>query len=392
MSSNIPKHMTMRSQALCMAACLAILAIAAYFDTAPELTLDVIYLIPIGVAGWFAGLWPGIFVSLAAGVGWGLAYHYSGYRAAHPEQFWWNAGMLEGFFLTVGILFAKLKDARRRLLENKLELEASNEKLREAIERLHVLDRQKDQFLAVCSHDIRSPLCGILAGCELLIQEIRGPLQQAQREIVERNVKSSREIIALTSDLLDLARIEAGQEMLKSERLELISVLKESVELFKQMLNSRVHFEIQQDCALIEIEGDRLKLRRIFNNLISNAAKYSTEHGTVKITVRTDTQQAIVSIADSGPGIAPENLSKVFDRFSSLATLKQTRDEGTGLGMSITQGLVELHAGKIEVASELGRGTTFTVRLPRIKSTKTITTTVNRAELAESLMLSNPAL
>ena len=352
-----------------MTICMALVVVIGYLDsmTPVELTLDILYLIPISIAAWNAGKWPGVAVACAAAATWCVSQHLSGYRQNFPTIFWWNAFMLQVFFLLTSILISKLRTFQKKLISQKTDLEAALLQLHEANDKLHQLDLQKDEFLAVCSHDIRGPLCGSIAGAQILLKQVHGPLNPKQLVIVERNLKIAREVLKLTSELLDLARIDAGKEALNIERFNLAHVIAESVDSHGGWDTNRpVNFEIHPESGDFEIAADRLKVLRICNNLISNAVKYSPANGVVKIVIHRLSGEIEFAVSDTGPGIPKENLEKLFDRFSSLARTKKTRDEGTGLGLSISCELVKLHGGKINVGSEVGCGTTFYVTLPLV--------------------------
>jgi len=237
--------------------------------------------------------------------------------------------------------------------------------IEESNNRLQDLDRRKDEFLAICSHDIRSPLTGVYAGGQLLLKEKIGPLNETQRGIIERNRIAVKTIMDLTSELLDLARIDAGQEALNLERFDLSDVIDESIAAHHSQAEARnITLEIQRPDAKCKIEADRLKILRVCNNLISNAIKHAPQKSAVTVTVCAGPEQARFTVADRGPGIDAEGIKLLFDRFTSLSSSKKTREEGTGLGLSIVRGLIVLHGGTIEVASAIGTGTSFTVTLP----------------------------
>lgn len=330
-----------------------------YVDTTrnAELTPDILYFIPVIVASWYAGLWPGIFAAILAAASCLVSRHFSGYRQSFPAVFWWNAVTVQVFLLVTSILIAKLRAAHERLLRQKLEIEAANEKLR-------AMDRQKDEFLAICGHDIRGPLAGIIASKQLLLMEIHGPLNAAQRAIVERNLRNARGIVKLTGDLLDMARIEAGQEALNIERVNLLDIVNECIASQSSRGGGSVRCDVQAGPGNLELDADRMKLARICNNLLSNAIKHSPADGVVRIKIERSTDRIAISVADDGPGIATENVKGLFDKFSGLSRHAQTREEGTGLGLSITRGLVSLHGGTIDVVSQPGHGATFTVTIP----------------------------
>ena len=354
---------------VCLTLCTVLMLVIGYLDsiTPAELNLDILYLIPIALVAWSAGRWPGLAMAFLATAVWCVAQELSGYRQAFREIYWWNASMLQGVFLLTSILISGLRTARTRLIQQRTELEMALVKLSEANDRLRQLDLQKDEFLAVCSHDIRSPLCGNISGAQILLKQLHGPLNPRQCEIVERNLRISREILTLTDELLDLARIDAGKEALNLERFNLSDVIAESVDAHGGWDTKHpINFEIQPEHGNFEIAADRLKVLRICNNLISNAVKYSPVNGVVRIVIHRRDDRIEFAVSDAGPGIPRESFDSLFSRFTNMARTKKTREDGTGLGLAITYELVKLHGGTINVGSEIGVGTTFYVTLPLI--------------------------
>jgi len=271
------------------------------------------------------------------------------------------AGLL--VFLSLRIV---IRRADRTLREQRAEIERINAQLEERNKFLEEYDQRKDEFLSICSHDLRSPLTGVLAGCQLLLKERKGTLNPVQREIVEQSAKNAAAVVRLTEGLLDMARIEAGQEGLSLERFDPAEVVKESLHAHEEQAHSRgVRFELHAPAGAVTLQADRLKVLRVCNNLISNATKHS-QHGAVCVRVEPKGSEVLIVVSDCGMGITPEAMALLFDRFSSLARHKRSRSEGTGLGLCITRALVELHGGRIDVTSEEGKGATFTVTLPLV--------------------------
>ena len=272
-----------------------------------------------------------------------------------------------GAFGVFMILWLIIRRADQLICAQRGEIELANKQLEENNDLLRKLNFQKDEFLAICSHDIRSPLASVSAGCQLLLNERRGSLNEDQRQIVERSARSIKTIVNLTNSLLDLARIEAGQETLDLEYLNFLGVIEESIADQRPEAEKRrvvikmVAHSVQND---FEIEADRLKLLRVCNNLISNAVKHSPPDSVVIIQAERAGNAICIAVTDHGPGIAPEDLKGLFDRFCLLAKHRRTREEGTGLGLSITRALVALHGGRIDVAATPGKGATFKVTFP----------------------------
>ncbi|MCY3024213.1 MAG: HAMP domain-containing sensor histidine kinase [Planctomycetota bacterium] len=265
-----------------------------------------------------------------------------------------------------------IRRADRIMRQQRSEIERINKELEQRNKYLEAYDKRKDEFLSICSHDVRSPLMSIVAGCQVLLKGRKGPLNDVQREIIEHSVANAQAVIRLTEALLDLARIEAGQEALNLDHFDPVQVIRESLAAHQAQVESQgVAFDLQAPAHPVTLKADRLKILRVCNNLVSNAAKHS-RHGVIRIRVETGNCTASgagvlrIAVTDCGQGIKPEDMERLFDRFSTLSRRKRTRMEGTGLGLSITRALVELHGGTIEVASQEGKGATFTVTLPLV--------------------------
>jgi signal transduction histidine kinase len=165
----------------------------------------------------------------------------------------------------------------------------------------------------------------------------------------------------LTDSLLQLARLDAGQEMLRYEMTNLTALTQEGVRLIQPLAASR-RLAIHCDLALVEISADADRIKQVITNLLTNAVRYNRDNGEIHIAVRMESGQALLSVADTGQGIAPVDLPHVFERFYRADKSRSTG--GSGLGLSICQAIVRAHRGTLEVKSELAQGTTFTLRLP----------------------------
>jgi signal transduction histidine kinase len=231
-------------------------------------------------------------------------------------------------------------------------------------ETLEEQDRRKDEFLAVCSHDVRSPLTSVMAGTKVLLSERKAPLTPLQREILEENQKSLKTVLDLVNTLLDMARLEASAEELHEEEVDLKQTIQDATMLLRGLMEAhKAEINLHMPETPVVVKGDRLKIIRMVCNIASNAIKHSNGKPVlIKLEQKDNTVE--ISIADRGPGISREHLDQIFDKFSALARKKKTRDEGTGLGLSIVERLVKLHGGSVRVESELGAGTTFHLNLP----------------------------
>jgi signal transduction histidine kinase len=270
---------------------------------------------------------------------------------------------LASAFVFLALWFV-IRKADHIIKSQQQQIAEANRQLADHNRQLEVLNARKDEFLAICSHDLRSPLTSISLGCSILLKERTGPLAESQRDILMRSKRSVETMVTLIDRLLDVARIESGTETVELESCDLVKTIEESMALHAAQAQERgVAFELKLAGTELPVIADRVKLLRICNNLLSNAVKHSPP-GTVRIEASADASSVQFSVIDQGPGLSREEQATLFDRFSALARRKKTRASGTGLGLFITRALVEMHGGKIDVESKPGHGATFRVTLP----------------------------
>jgi signal transduction histidine kinase len=223
----------------------------------------------------------------------------------------------------------------------------------------------KTRFLAHMSHELRTPLNAILGFSELLEQELAGPLTEQQREFVGHVLTGGRHLLRLITDILDLSKIEAGKLELELERVAFETLATGVGEILYQLAGERgVQLTLDIPAQLPELTADPVRLKQILYNLLSNGIKFTSLGGHVALRTEVVDDEFVIRIADTGSGIAPEDLPKLFNEFEQATSDSHAKARGTGLGLALTRRLVELHGGTIEVDSELGCGSTFCVRLP----------------------------
>jgi signal transduction histidine kinase len=235
------------------------------------------------------------------------------------------------------------------------------ERAREAAE---AASRAKSMFLANMSHELRTPLNAVIGLADLLLVG-RDPITARQREYLESILASGRHLLDLVNDVLDLAKVEAGKHALELEPVAARDAIVEAVAALEPLALQR-GVALTNDVAADAppVRADRRSLRQILYNLISNALKFTDRDGRVQVSAVARDGHVAIAVADTGIGIAPEQLPRLYRAFEQLDLPTGERPEGTGLGLALTKRLVELHGGTIHVTSRLGEGTTFTVRMP----------------------------
>ncbi|MDE2180368.1 MAG: GAF domain-containing protein [candidate division NC10 bacterium] len=235
--------------------------------------------------------------------------------------------------------------------------------------RLEEASRVKALFIANMSHELRTPLNSVIGFAELLRDGVYGVLNEKQRRYTGHIHESGKHLLALISDILDLSKVEAGKIELHPELLLVADALEASVALLHdQAAKKSLALELQIEEGLPQIMADPVRLKQILFNLLSNAVKFTPDGGRVTVTAKTAPGEFVdIAVADTGLGIKPEDLPRLFQEFVRLDTAIAQHAEGTGLGLALTKRLVELHGGTIAAVSEgEGRGSTFTVRLPLV--------------------------
>jgi signal transduction histidine kinase len=231
---------------------------------------------------------------------------------------------------------------------------------------LEIASQLKSQFLANMSHEFRTPLNAILGYTHMLLHGVTGAVSDAQRKSLTRIDSNSRHLLALINDILDITRIEAGRMPLNVTTFHIPQLVEEVMsELEPIIRRSNLTVCASMPRALPAFKSDRQKVKQIVLNLLSNALKF-TPAGTVTIRASYDSRQKMVAIAveDSGVGIAREDQAKVFEDFRQLDSSPARGYGGTGLGLSICRRLSQMLGGTIELQSESGKGSTFTLQLP----------------------------
>jgi len=269
------------------------------------------------------------------------------------------------------ILLAIEDITERREIEKGLE--KTHKELQDLAVELKRTTRAKSEFLANMSHELRTPLNSINGFSEILYDETFGPLNGVQKEYVNFVLTSGKHLLLLINQILDMSKVEAGKMQLTLSDLPLKSILNEISLLVADMVSKKklqILLEIAED--LPNIEADELRVKEILYNLLSNAVKFTPEGGKIGMRAKQTDSEIEIVVWDTGVGIAPENMEKIFEGFFRVDTPYSRITEGTGLGLPIAKKLVELHGGNFSVLSEgLGKGTQVRFSLP-IRSKKAV--------------------
>ena len=262
----------------------------------------------------------------------------------------------------LGAVAAQLAMAveRQRLLAREQE---ATRVLNEQMERLRELDVMKDQFVSSVSHELRTPLTSIVGYMELLVDGEAGELSEDQEHFLGIMGRNCDRLTRLVDDILFVARVDAGRLSLDLQDIDIVDVVTKTVESARPVAARKdLTLKLDAETDRLELHADPVRIGELLDNLMSNAIKFTPEGGVVTVLVARDDGTVHLEVKDTGVGIPPDEVEKLFERFFRASTSSVA--SGTGLGLSITKSIVEAHRGKIWVESTLGEGTTFLVDLP----------------------------
>ncbi|MGO8988835.1 MAG: ATP-binding protein [bacterium] len=267
----------------------------------------------------------------------------------------------------LGTLVVSKEITQRRKTEN--ELKQALEKLKIANEELRRLDQMKDDFLSNVSHELKTPMISVMGYIGMLLKEKAGALAEQQKKFLEISYKNLRKLERNIDDLFDLAEIGIPKPSWVFEPIDLVKVIQFSCLTVGPLAKEyQIEVEAPLPAEPVKVSGVEEKLNQIFDNLLTNAIKYNRPGGKIYISLEHDPEFVFTRIADTGVGIPYRSLKEVFERHFQEKTKPIGKTKGLGIGLSLVQEIVKLHQGDIQIESELGKGSTFTVRLPKNRS------------------------
>jgi len=225
--------------------------------------------------------------------------------------------------------------------------------------RLEAAFAQQKQFTADAAHELRTPLAVLISEAQTTLARERGMADY--KDSIEASLETVQQMRRLTDSLLELARFDGGQENLRREKINLALLAEDSLKLVRPLAAQR-NLHIRSDLEPVDVYVDAGRLSQVVTNFLTNAVRYNRENGEIRVATHLQDDFAILSVADTGEGISSKDLPRVFERFYRGDKSRSTG--GNGLGLAISKAIVEAHGGTIEVASEMGKGTTFALRLP----------------------------
>ena len=266
---------------------------------------------------------------------------------------------------------SELDELRLSLEARSEELARTADSLAQARDAAESGNRAKSAFLANMSHELRTPLNAIIGFSELIAQEIFGPLgDKRYAEYSTDILNSGKHLLEIINDVLDLSKVEAGQMTLRESSVEIPEVIESCGRLLgERARNSNVSLRLDVSPGVPSLHADPVRLKQIVLNLASNAVKFTPAGGTVTISARLDPKgDVLLAVTDTGIGMRQEDIPIAMTPFGQIDSSLARRHEGTGLGLPLCRALAEMHGGSLAIASEVGKGTTATVRLPAARA------------------------
>jgi signal transduction histidine kinase len=256
------------------------------------------------------------------------------------------------------------KKLQREVHSKQEEIQKAHSELVEQNRQLKELDLAKDRFLALTTHELRTPLAAILATTDFLVLKLTDSEEQKD-ELIVTIQEQAQHLMEIVNDILDFAKIRAGKLEFFVESLDFTPIIRKVVSNFEQMANhAKVKITLSEPAAPVLAWIDSLRFKEVIDNVVNNAIKYNQPGGSVTIGIKAEEEGFLqIAVTDTGPGIAADKISHVFNEFETVGTVAR-HHKGTGLGMPISKRLIESMGGRLSLESEVGVGTTFFIDVP----------------------------
>jgi signal transduction histidine kinase len=232
---------------------------------------------------------------------------------------------------------------------------------------LKQLNSAKDEFIALASHQLRTPATGVKQYIGMLLEGYMGPIPPQQRDFLQKAYDSNERQLSTINDLLQIAQIDSNKIVLHPAKVDMSALIDAVVNEQRGTANNRRQgIVVRKRGGQLALRADELRLRMVLDNIVDNASKYSPENTTITITLHGTPEEIVVSVSDQGVGIAKDDFSKLFQKFSRIDNPRSIAVGGNGLGLYLAKRIIRAHDGHIEVTAKPQEGSTFTVRLPRV--------------------------
>jgi two-component system sensor histidine kinase GlrK len=271
----------------------------------------------------------------------------------------------------IGLLVDKTKEMAEGRYRGELEIKSPPEVARlnrafnDMCEQLNKIDKMKSDFFSIMSHELRTPLTSIREGTNLLLEGVGGELIEKQRKLLGIISEESNRLIDLVNSLLDLAKMEAGMMPFHFAPVDISPVISIATQLMEPLLvTKKIHLDLDLPGTRTAVTLDNERIMQVIKNLLANAIRFSAEGGTIRISLKQRPGFLEVAVRDRGPGIPPDHLKHIFEKFRQVELPGGLSPKGTGLGLAIVKQIITAHGGKVWAESEIGKGSTFFFTLP----------------------------